>query len=54
MTLHAALERLAVLEVNGWNFHYYSCGIYDQGLFTTPKYLDDPTRKCTCGRDEAN
>jgi len=55
MTLRAALERLAVLDntARGWDFHYTSCGIFNQGLFTTRKAPDDPTRICTCGRDEA-
>lgn len=53
MSLHAALERLAVLETRGADFHYTSCGIYNQGLFTTAKRRDDPTRTCNCGRDEA-
>lgn len=37
MTLREALDRLAVLEANGWDFHYTSCGVYNQGLFTTAK-----------------
>lgn len=55
MSLASALCRLAVLDnaARGWDFHYTSCGIYRQGLFTTRKTLDDPTRRCTCGRDEA-
>ena len=53
MELGKAMERLVVLEARGGGFHYTSCGIYNQGLFTTAKAKDDPTRVCTCGRDEA-
>ena len=44
---------MRVLRVRGRDFHYTSCGIYHQGLFTTLKAKDDPTRECTCGHDEA-
>lgn len=53
MTLYDALGRLVVLEARGENFHYTSCGIFNQGIITTRKSKDDPTYKCTCGRDEA-
>ena len=42
-----------VLEHRGRDFHYLNCGIYNQGLITTAKRKDDPTRVCTCGHDQA-
>jgi len=53
MDLSQALQWLTVLEIHGTNFHYLSCGIYNQGLITTIKFVRDPSYKCTCGRDEA-
>jgi hypothetical protein len=53
VTIREALERLAVLDTRGPDFHYTNCGIYNRGLFTTRKPKDDPTYACTCGRDEA-
>jgi hypothetical protein len=53
MTLRQALEWLAIIEVRGPNFHYTTCGIYHQSIITYAKAYNDPTRICTCGRDEA-
>ena len=53
MKLKEAFERIAVNETNGLYFHYYSCGIYNQGIMTTYKRKDDPTRICSCGLEEA-
>lgn len=39
-----ALDRLKMNQD-----HYYSCGIYYQGIITTYKPKDDPTYECTCG-----
>jgi hypothetical protein len=53
MELSKALQRLVVLETQGWDFHYTSCAIYYQGIITTKKPKDDVTYRCSCGRDDA-
>jgi hypothetical protein len=53
MELSKALQKLVVLDTQGFDFHYTSCAIYYQGLITVRKLPDDPTKKCNCGRDEA-
>ncbi len=53
MELRKAFDKIVVLDTQGWDFHYTSCGIYYQGLITSRKPKDEPTNKCTCGRDEA-
>ena len=53
MELREAFNTISVWESRGFGFHWTSCGIYNQGLITTAKSKDDPTRECTCGIEEA-